>query len=1305
MYLNEILEKYKERLINLSGSNRALVSKKLPKKRAFDMWKYEKINSGICDDIISFLFSRTEKSLELLPDYTEFFNTKESIIKKKNREELNRKIEKIKLQGLESVEEKKKINEIKENYNIKLENDIDKLGKERDRIIDYSCSMKSLIKEVDDVYKETGRRELYIGYPFVEGSLKDKTFVRAPLFLFPIRVLKDGDAWRAENINDSSIILNKVLLLGIAKHNELKVPNIQTEFSEISETLIEDTLKALENNNVFISYENEEIQKFEEYTSNTLPNYNIGTLVCKNNIVIGQFSIANSIYSDYEAMINMDIDKDILQELLNSSYKSEQNIFDEDDSKLSFKERDINLISYLDYSQERAVSMASKTKKMVIYGPPGTGKSQTIVNIISDALSKGKRVLMVSQKRAALDVIYNRLENLNRKAVIIHDANADKKDFYLKTSTALDELFNSYYDYYSDINKESDFIDDKMKYLEKIKYEMFTKREYGLTLQEMYEKCKNINSREDDRYEEFLRFRKNNIFDKYTYDELKEVVSDINSTNLKNYTLYKKLVDKNPFIDDIDLRMNLMDIDEFAIKVKNIIDPIKKITDEADKDKELYDSLMNLFSSNNYYVNEKETEKIAIEFNFKYNSKLLEKLNNGRWWSISYWLNYSKNKQKEIENRAEFEDRKKNFIEYVKQKTLDINNAFSEIAIVKKALNERVYSIVVEELLKGEDLTNYFNDVIDALNAVNDYKEEIQDIRNLSELHRKVLNYSLDENIDVVKERLNSLVEFVTLNHILNIEKESGVNEAVSYINNFESIVKEINESMKNKHDNVRKYIIDKWNRKAIDIEEWKGYKEFKRQANKKRALWPIRRYMDEYYEMVLNLFPCFLLSPETVSEILPLKDGMFDMIIFDEASQMYIENAIPTIYRGNQVIVAGDDKQLRPNGTFSNRYVDEDEDENEESRAALEEESLLDLAKINYDPVSLMYHYRSRYEELINFSNYAFYGGKLKISPNLSTGEEDKPIERIKVDGKWIDRQNIEEAEKIADLVYKILKERKNRESIGIITFNITQKTCIENCLERKAQDDPNFTPLYIAEIDRVENDEDISLFVKNIENVQGDERDIIIFSTAYAENENGRVSVNFGSLSQDGGENRLNVAISRAKKKIYLVTSIEPEQLSVDDSKNKGPKLFKKYLQYVKAVSENNEKYEEEILKSVLDTDINAETENKFDSDFEVEVCDKLRERGYIVHNQIGVSGYRIDLGIYDEKKSKYILGIECDGAAYHSSKSARERDIHRQRYLESRGWNIIRIWSKHWWNNPEFEIQRIIDEVTRIKNAYVD
>ena len=253
---------------------------------------------------------------------------------------------------------------------------------------------------------------------------------------------------------------------------------------------------------------------------------------------------------------------------------------------------------------------------------------------------------------------------------------------------------------------------------------------------------------------------------------------------------------------------------------------------------------------------------------------------------------------------------------------------------------------------------------------------------------------------------------------------------------------------------------------------------------------------------------------------------------------------------------------------------------------------------------------------------------------------------------------------------------------------------------LERKAQEDSVFRELYVSEIDRVENNEDVSLFVKNIENVQGDERDIIIFSIGYGRNENGRVSVNFGALSQDGGENRLNVAISRAKKKIYVVTSIEPEELNVESAKNKGPKLFKKYLQYVRAVSNGDKKEQSIILNSLVDSDIMPNKERYYDSDFEAEVYDMLVEKGYEVHTQVGVSGYRIDMAIYDNKSEKYILGIECDGAAYHSSKSARERDIHRQRYLECRGWNIIRVWSKHWWSNPINEIRRIENKVKEIE-----
>ena len=288
-----------------------------------------------------------------------------------------------------------------------------------------------------------------------------------------------------------------------------------------------------------------------------------------------------------------------------------------------------------------------------------------------------------------------------------------------------------------------------------------------------------------------------------------------------------------------------------------------------------------------------------------------------------------------------------------------------------------------------------------------------------------------------------------------------------------------------------------------------------------------------------------------------------------------------------------------------------------------------------------------------------------------------------------------------VVKLVKDILINRKNNETVGVITFNITQRDLIDNLLEIEAGKDPDFGKKYFAEVDRVEKNEDISFFIKNIENVQGDERDIIIFSTAYAKNEKDKVVANFGSLSKDGGENRLNVAISRAKKKIYVVTSIEPEELNVDISKNNGPKLFKKYLQYVKAVSEGNKDTAKEILYSLSDSQVSRNEDVQYDSDFENQVHDALQNAGLIVDTQIGVSGYKIDLGVYDKDSSKYILGVECDGAAYHSSKSARERDIYRQRYLESRGWNIIRIWSKDWWNNPQREVEKIVEKVNDLKN----
>jgi len=368
--------------------------------------------------------------------------------------------------------------------------------------------------------------------------------------------------------------------------------------------------------------------------------------------------------------------------------------------------------------------------------------------------------------------------------------------------------------------------------------------------------------------------------------------------------------------------------------------------------------------------------------------------------------------------------------------------------------------------------------------------------------------------------------------------------------------------------------------------------------------------------------------------------------------------------------------------------------------QAALEVESLLDLATSRFANANLSYHYRSRYEELINFSNYAFYDEKLQIAPNTSKNVK-KPIERIKVNGTWQERKNHEEALEVVKTIKKIFKERKNNETIGVITFNTEQEHYIADIIDIECQKDPIFREQYLKEANRKDNGEDTGLFIKNIENVQGEERDIIIFSIGYAKNERGKVVALFGPLSMEGGENRLNVAITRAKEKIYLITSIEPEELNVTYSKNIGPKILKKYLQYARAVSFGN-KYEQKIILESLRKKTTIEEDAVLG--IEAEIKEALEKRKYTVDVNIGSSKYKINLAIYNKKLDRFVLGIEIDSNAYSSSNSLLERDVFRTKFLNSRGWNIMRLWSRDWWTNKEKTLDMIEKRIVKATNQII-
>ena len=391
-------------------------------------------------------------------------------------------------------------------------------------------------------------------------------------------------------------------------------------------------------------------------------------------------------------------------------------------------------------------------------------------------------------------------------------------------------------------------------------------------------------------------------------------------------------------------------------------------------------------------------------------------------------------------------------------------------------------------------------------------------------------------------------------------------------------------------------------------------------------------------------------------------------MVVFDEASQIFPQDAIGAIYRADQLIVVGDSKQMPPSNFFNATIEAEDNDE--ETGDVTDFESILDLCSTSMQQLRLRWHYRSRYEQLITFSNKNFYDSDLVTFPSSKVDAPGIGVDYYHVDGVF-DRKvhtNRKEAEFIVDLIYQNIEKYPNR-SLGVVAFSVAQQDLIDKLLSKRRQSTPEKEYFF-------KNDVKEPFFIKNLETVQGDERDTIIFSIAYGIDAQGRLLHNFGPLNRVGGERRLNVAVTRAKCNVQLVSSMHYTDIDLKHTSAEGAKLLREYLDY----AENG--------SVALERSISVSPFEQFDSDFELEVCDYLRSKGFAVDTQVGCSGFRIDLGLKLPDSSDYVLAIECDGATYHSSKNARDRDRLRQEILERMGWKFYRIWSTDWFRNKSVE-----------------
>ncbi|MCL1944531.1 MAG: DUF4011 domain-containing protein [Firmicutes bacterium] len=458
--------------------------------------------------------------------------------------------------------------------------------------------------------------------------------------------------------------------------------------------------------------------------------------------------------------------------------------------------------------------------------------------------------------------------------------------------------------------------------------------------------------------------------------------------------------------------------------------------------------------------------------------------------------------------------------------------------------------------------------------------------------------------------------------------------------------------------------------------------KLLRHEAGKKMRHIPVRKLMSNAIDLVQTLKPCFLMSPNSVATY--LNDTQFDVVIFDEASQIFPWDSLGSIYRAKQVVVVGDSKQMPPSNFFEtvlgsdDEQYDDTQQESEDDPIAFE--SILDkcvtLKGTSFYEKTLKWHYRSRSESLIAFSNKHFYQNQLVTfnSPQdgVDTGVEFEFVQ----DGIYDNNQNRDEANRVVQLIYQHYATHPER-SLGIIAFSVKQQQCIEYALEYKRSKDDRFAKYFDEQL--VE-----PFFVKNLENVQGDERDTIIFSVGYANNSIGKFRQSFGPLSIKGGERRLNVAITRAKHNVKLVSSIRAHDIDANRAKSVGARLLKEYLEYA-------ERGVKQLYENLDVKDI-----NKFDSKFELEVYQVLVDNGYKVNTQVGSSGFRIDLAVKHPTLDCFILAIECDGAIYHSSKNARDRDRLRQSILENMGWKFYRIWSTDWFKNNKVEKRVLLEYV---------
>ena len=1249
--------------------------------------------------------------------------------------------------------------------------------------------LKKIANSARVFMEETGINMAHMAFGFVhwrESDISDTVF-RAPLVLVPIKITQESAAAPfVLTLQKDEAILNPTFSYKLSAEQIATLPDYEEAGAQHGlQAYLEQVKEAVAALNWSVSAE----CKIALFSSQTINMYsdlkNHADLVLQNNnvrLLLGQKLPSEALFKD-NALSGYD-----------NPLVDFANVVDADSSQLE------------------AIAMAKAGHSFVLQGPPGTGKSQTITNIIAECLRDGKKILFVSEKMAALNIVYENLKRvgLDDFCLELHSHKADKKTFVTELCRSMLLSSNTHVEA---LNYRA-IMQRKLKYQNKLDayaQALHTQNSMlNLSLFELY----NAYTQYQDAPEVDFVLPEAVYQDEISLLHIEELLeqyvqfSALIGADYKRHPWYGYSKLESTYLEKTQLKTHL----ELAITLLEALESCysqlsRSFAIKCDDPEQLtmWSAIFELLASSSLMTpqlfNRATFESVCSQLcllqdqaqALKHTKEILDaQFDDGIYQldgahmhkqltkQFSAWMSRQFNAEyKDLIKKLEFcqlanhkisyeqaVELTKHIANYHKQydsfKSLDLE-VKDLVGPVYKGMNTNWGELYLQVdkishvLFSGEVAkANLSLGNLPLLHSFENHKEAFANLSvSLARAHAsfdltilvaieecfepgflQLSQYPFTSNIGRLKDYLASwdkldswchfkvlldklrdwqLLDFIDKSIEQHLESSNLIpafkkqfyhqwifafwssSQALTVFNRIahDQDVAKFSEQDLDGFALSRQYIRKSLLSARPDFYHASGKKHAQLQLllsenERKRRRKSIRTLLKLSGAAIQDIKPCFMMSPLSVSTFLDPKSLNFDMVIFDEASQIFPQDAIGSIYRAQQLIVVGDTKQMPPQNFFKSTVGgdDYDEDEDDLTNNAQDFESILDLCSACLPQQRLRWHYRSRYEQLIAFSNYNFYDNALITFPSAKAQELDSGVDFYHVDGCY-DRKarvNQSEAEQVVELIFQHIADHPER-SLGVVAFNQSQQNLIENLLSKRRQEQTEHETFFSHNVPE-------PFFIKNLETVQGDERDTIIFSIAYARNQQGTLIYNFGPLNRQGGERRLNVAFTRAKYNIKLVSSLYYSDLDLSHSKAEGVRLLREYLEYAQKGSLD--------LEGMSDMQ-RPSSQGGLSSYVEQEVCDFLRAQGYQVDTKLGFSGFKIDMGLKAPEGGDYVLAIECDGYNYAQAGNVRDRDRLRQNILERMGWQFYRIWSTEWLKHKDVEQQLLLEAVAAALKHY--